>query len=355
MLRAGSWFLHSGIQESTGGVARYYLIDQRRNARLSTEITGYATKAYCYLHRETGQLPYLLAARAAGQFLVQRAWNQDLQLFPFEYPPTDSPAENRVFFFDCGIIIRGLIALWRGTGEAVYLERARTCGLAMIHRFEHQGCFAPILQLPGGEPVAYGDRWSNNPGCYQLKSALAWLELFEITGESRFAAAFETALLRALADDLTFLPGAANPSDVMDRLHAYSYFLEALLPVADRPECAARLRDGIDRLAAFARQIAPVFARSDVWAQLLRLRLFAAKQGVKELDHQQATQEVESIVSFQWDSPELRLHGGYCFGRRHGQLTPFANPVSTAFCMQALHLWRKWLQGGLDENWRDLI
>ncbi|MBL8233604.1 MAG: hypothetical protein JNL98_34225, partial [Bryobacterales bacterium] len=180
--RAGTWFLQSGIQEETGGVARYYLIDQARNARLSTEITGYAVSALCYLYRETRDSAYFEAACRAGQFLVHRAWSEELRIVPFEYPPTDVPSENRAFFFDCGIIIRGLITLWRATGDGEYLETARRCGLGMARRFEHDGNYAPILQLPGCEATPYGNSWSNNPGCYQLKSALGWLELSYETG-----------------------------------------------------------------------------------------------------------------------------------------------------------------------------
>jgi hypothetical protein len=48
--RAAGWFLNSGIQEASGGVARYYRSDTRRNARISTEITGYAVSTFVYLH-----------------------------------------------------------------------------------------------------------------------------------------------------------------------------------------------------------------------------------------------------------------------------------------------------------------
>ena len=48
--RTGEWFLGSGIQQTNGGVARYYLVDSRRNLPVSTEITGYAVSALVYLH-----------------------------------------------------------------------------------------------------------------------------------------------------------------------------------------------------------------------------------------------------------------------------------------------------------------
>ena len=49
--RAGRWFLESGIQDDSGGVARYYRSDVGRNAGVSTEITGYAVSALVYLYR----------------------------------------------------------------------------------------------------------------------------------------------------------------------------------------------------------------------------------------------------------------------------------------------------------------
>ena len=70
----------------------------------------------------------------------------------------------------------------------------------------------------------------------------------------------------------------------MDRLHAYCYFLEGLLPVAERGEVRAALASGLARAAALYREIAPVFERSDVAAQLLRVRLIAHHLGAVPLD-----------------------------------------------------------------------
>src|SRR5690348_415318 len=63
--RAGEWFLHSGIQEANGGVARYHRVDVGRNAAISTEITGYAASALVYLHSLTHDDRYLDRATAA--------------------------------------------------------------------------------------------------------------------------------------------------------------------------------------------------------------------------------------------------------------------------------------------------
>src|SRR3979411_541633 len=97
--RAGAWFLESGIQEPSGGVARYYLADARKNQPISTEITGYAISTLVYLYSLTQDDRYVTAARSAGRFLTRSAWDAKLRIFPFE---KTGPA--LAYFFDCGII-----------------------------------------------------------------------------------------------------------------------------------------------------------------------------------------------------------------------------------------------------------
>jgi hypothetical protein len=336
---AGRWFLHSGIQESSGGVARYYRSDVGHNASISTEITGYAVNALLFFQQRTGQAEYLDAALRAARFLTRQAWDERLAIFPFEHSVNGNRSLALAYFFDCGIIVRGLLAAWRVTNEPEFRDTAILAGRAMLKDFQGGGAIHPILALPGKEPLAYEPRWSASPGCYQLKSAMAWQELFEATGEMVFFRAYESAVSSALASDYDFLPGEANREKVMDRLHAYAYFLEGLSPMLHRSDCAHAFREGIDRASAYLVQIAPLFARSDVYAQLLRLRLLGEAAGVIPLDHAAATHAATQAAAFQVSSDDARVSGGFLFGRKCGEAMPFVNPVSTAFCVQALAWW----------------
>ena len=123
----------------------------------------------------------------------------------------------------------------------------------------------------------------------------------------------------------------------MDRLHAACYFLEALSPLLDRPECAETYRFMMSRISHYLREISPDFARSDVYAQLLRARIYAAS--VIPVDKALACEEASALAEFQ------RPDGGFWFGRRDGQFVPHVNPVSTAFAMQALEVWRAFDNG----------
>jgi hypothetical protein len=184
--------------------------------------------------------------------------------------------------------------------------------------------------------------WSRTSACYQFKSAMACWDLYEATRDARFIEPYERVLALSLHTCADFLPGHPERPKVMDRLHAFCYFLEGLLPRAGDAHCAAALRDGIASTAWHLRDIAPEFERSDVYAQLLRLRLYADWLGVMPLDRPAAEFEAAQLAAFQVadsDRHSTRMNGGYWFGRKNAEPLPFINPVSAAFACQALELW----------------
>ena len=336
MSRAGEWFLRSGIQQSNGGVARYYRTDLERNHAVSTEITGYAASAFVYLHTATKDARYLDRAVSAARFLTRTAWDAASATMPFELDPP-----GFAYFFDCGIVVRGLVSVWRVTADAEYLDAAAALGKAMVRDFAAaDGSFHSVLSLPEKRPLEPdAGRWSRSSGCYQLKAAMAWWDLLEATADSQFRAPYERALEYALGACSGFLPGHPERPKVMDRLHAFLYFLEGLLPRAQEPPCAAAIRDGIPRAAHYLREIAPEFERSDVYAQLLRMRLYADRAGALPLDNAAAQFEAEKLAEFQVAGSGQPTGGGFYFGRTAEGWLPYVNPVSSAFALQALGLW----------------
>ncbi len=318
---AGDWLLNSGIQEPGGGVARYYRTDLQQNAPITTEITAYHLGALVYFG-------YLDRAKTTARFLCG-AWDEPQAAMPFEF---GEPSYG--YFFDSGIIVRSLLAAWRAIREQQFLDTAVAIGRHMLIDFDAEDDFHPILTLPEKQPIERDPMsWSRSSGCYQLKAAVAWEDLAEATGDASFRAPYERVLEDSLRTYPTFLPGHPDPLKVMDRLHPMSYFVEGLLPRAKEPRCAAAIRDGIRLIATHLREIAPRFERSDVYAQLLRARVYAHRAGVEQLDREAAGFEAEQLQSFQ--GPD----GGFYFGRMGSEFLPYLNPVSTAFAMQALAVW----------------
>jgi hypothetical protein len=334
--RAGEWFLHSGIQQPSGGVARYYRTDLKQNQPVSAEITGYAASTFVFLHTTTRDARYLDRAIAAARFLTRTAWDSASETMPFEI---DAPVQ--AWFFDCGMVVRGLVSVWRVTADGEFLDVATALGKSMIRDFACvDGSFHPVLSLPDRRPLEPdAGRWSRSPGCYQLKAAMAWWDLLEATADEHFREPYERVLQYSLDTCGGFLPGHAERSKVMDRLHAFLYFLEGLLPHANEARCAAALRNGIPRVAHHLREIAPEFERADVYAQLLRMRLYADRAGALPLDGAAAQFEAEKLAQFQAAGSDPSTGGGFYFGRKGGAWLPYVNPVSSAFALQALELW----------------
>lgn len=348
--RAGRWFLQSGIQLAGGGVARYYRADTQQNRPASTEITGYAIGALVYLHGLTGDQLYLDRAQNAAHFLVRDAWRALLGAMPFE---TDPPALS--YFFDCGIIVRGLLAAWRAARSQEFLDCAVSVGRSMARDFRAADGWHPILMLPAKTPASRdAASWSRMPGCYQLKSAMAWWDLHRATGDTEFSVLYGESIDPALANSAGFLPDAAGRLKTMDRLHAYLYFLEGLMPVVeDNAEARCALAGGIRQVSCLLHEIAPEFARADVYAQLLRIRMLADAAGVEPLDREAAVAEARALAEFQAASADPRIDGGYWFGRQDGAWLPHVNPVSAAFAIEALDLWER--PAGATEPGRPLI
>jgi hypothetical protein len=305
-------------------VARYYRADLEQNLPISTEISGYAAAGYCYLFELSQDEEFLQAARKAGDFLATKAWNAADQVMPFEL----SGPRGYSYFFDCGIIARSLLWLWRITQQESYLDVAKQIGKSMQKDFRGLSSFHPIILLPCKSPAPYEIWWSRMPGAFQLKSALAWKDLANESGEAHFEASYEEMLRFALRRYSETLDNEQDKPKLMDRLHAWSYFLEGLQPVKDRPEVHAILRSALERGEALREELASGFLRSDVCAQLLRVKLL---EGGKPNEG-----EIARLESFQFAPGDPRTAGSFAFGKRDGEITPHANPVSTVFAIQAL-------------------
>src|SRR5258708_32491871 len=141
----------------------------------------------------------------------------------------------------------------------------------------------------------------------------------------------------------------------MDRLPASWYSLEGLLPVLDRPDCAHAFSAGVDRASAYLRAIAPEFARSDVYAQVLRLRLYGENMGVLPLDRAAAAHEAEQAAGFHLESGDARIGGGFGFGRQGDEQLPDVNPGSTGFCLQPPTMMDDRKNNLFDARWQTLI
>ena len=151
------------------------------------------------------------------------------------------------------------------------------------------------------------------PGCYQLESRVS-LAGGGRNYRRRISARSVSGNVECSARIYRgFLPGAINRLRMMDRLHAYCYFLEGISPMLTLADCREAWSQAADAIACRLRKIAPEFVRWDVYAQLLRARLLGAT--VVPLDLKAAGEEADALVSFHAVSDDPRVDGSFLFGR----------------------------------------
>jgi hypothetical protein len=130
----------------------------------------------------------------------------------------------------------------------------------------------------------------------------------------------------------------------MDRLHPYCYFLEGLTPMLERREYLDVYSQGLASISQLLRQLSGTFVRSDVYAQLLRARIYGSVMAPDTIaiDKDEAAEEAQALAAFQAVSDDPRINGGFYFGTREGRMSYHVNPVSTVFALQALEMWQQY-------------
>ena len=138
--RAGEWFLRSGIQESNGGVARYYRTD------LAAERAG--VDGDHRLRAERAGVTRPPRPAPCGRAVSMPRVGPGAQAMPFELGDPASPISSITASSSAACSPRGAPPTNRE-----YLDTAIAIGRHMLRRFDAGADFHPILALPASGRV----------------------------------------------------------------------------------------------------------------------------------------------------------------------------------------------------------
>jgi len=142
-----SWILHSGIQntdgEIKGSVNAWFDLKKKGYSYVYTEITGYAITTFLFLYALSKEELLLTRAEEAAHWIMGSALHpcggvrarlyldEDLknEIFSFE--------EENVFTFDTGMVLFGMINLYKVTHKQTYLETAQTMAKFVIQKMQN--------------------------------------------------------------------------------------------------------------------------------------------------------------------------------------------------------------------------
>lgn len=387
--RGVRWLQESGIQSATGGYHSWFDRTSGQYPFEYSEVTGYQVTLAAWLaarddvgtggsDARTVRDTALADAERAVHWLTTA-----VQPVPGAYRCLEASRTagavgrfagkaERLYTFDAGIILQGLVAHHVATGSPHALHAARETGEWLLQHVDPAGVVTPWPATPaaGRWQDAAAD-WSTRPGVHHAKIGIGLAALGEVSGEERFTRAAVAVCEDALRHQLPSGRFITNPPVAGTNIHPHSYAAEALWAVGratGRDDLvAASERAALWALAATDRDGLPPrryaqdrdgtvsvvrHPRVDGVAQVLRLAALHSAHGTHA-----AQRLVAALLERQVHAPdEPRAHGGFAFGAgTDGTPLPHANVWVTAFAVQALVLAAGERRGAAALDWRHLV
>jgi hypothetical protein len=140
--------------------------------------------------------PYLARARQAADWLANNALQPEAHLFLTRYYLNEDDERfsapysfkaGITYSFDNGMIINGLMNLYRLTADPDHLAIAQNVAASVIEKMQmHDGMFHATYGIVQKKPLDETRVWSRHPGSHHAKLAIGLLELYRATKAEHF-------------------------------------------------------------------------------------------------------------------------------------------------------------------------
>jgi len=368
------WLLYSGIRIKTGSNqgAMYGWKDRSKTSQshsfssqssypfIYSEITGYAITCFSWLYSEFGYIDALSAAKDSANWVLKNKHNSS-HLLVAGYQTSHNfyqkgNMSNQIYAFDNGMIMIGLLNLYKITRDAILLSAAKQVTNALIERFFDGSKNITYAVLDKSfRPTNYGSgKWSTVPGAYHSKLCLGLLELSRLTNDNFYIEISDSLCNFAQTmqkSDGHFITSNAD-SENITFLHPHLYACEGLIYAGimrhNKSYYLAGLRgiqwavEQVNSNGGLPRDTSERSEeQSDCMAQLLRLLILCRPQLQKVLKYSSLL--AEKVI----ERLHLRLLDFYISndedrgGIRYQLALDSVCSWSTMFSAQALRLWSK--------------
>lgn len=365
--KAMKWLIDSGIQnidpekqDIYGSFNAWYEEDTKQYPFVYSENTGYMLTMMCYLWDRTKKREYLERGKLAGDWLLNVVHESNggfRCLYPLNPSRFDFKKEQ-MYAFDNGIILNGLVNLYRSTKEEKYLVAAVTVADWLVYSAQKpSGGFFPVYQLSEGRFFESDKEWSMTSGSYHVKIAIGLLNLYDLSKKKKylesavkicdFALSCQNASGRYIS---YFSRGGTNA-------HPHCYTAEGLWVAGaylEREDYLNSSCQGVKWLLDMQSKKGyiprlflddkPIYnERIDALSQALRL-------SVIHLSKNRLPQSIKSKMDLLLanildchvrSSKDIKADGGFYFGKSSAgdEVMPHVNLWVTAFAIQALQLY----------------
>ena len=329
-----------------------------------SEITGYAVTCYSWIYSELGRPEVLRAAKDAAQWVIRNMNSEFLLVTGYKKQASfaqKGELSNQIYLFDNGMVMIGLLNLYKITGRQDMLRFAMMMADSLLKYFFDGTIITHALLDRRYEPLNLNDeKWSTLPGVYHSKLSLGFLELSNLSDNRSYAKISDHICEFAISLQRSDGSFETYPHSQITHLHPHLYACEGLIYSGISQSNEKFLRSGLQGIIWATGQLnargglprdnsGASAEQSDAMCQLLRLLTLC----YTELNEFMAQSEIKRYIDL--------LHNrilDFCItssdGNRGGLRYQLELETTcswcTMFCMQALRLWEKWKCGQINDD-----
>ena len=227
------WLLKSGIQNKNknfGAFNAWYNTKNKKYSYLYSEISGYLVTHMCFMYEYTGKKLFLKSAVNSADWLINFA--QDPSggfkcLFLLDKKININFKSQQTYSFDNGVIINGLINLYKITKHKKYLLSATKCANWIVDKAQKKnGEIKPIYDLKKKIFIKNKSKWSWSSGSYHAKISIGLLNLYSVNKNKKFLISSKKIFKSSLKKQIK--TGEFLSTNFSTNLHPHCYSAEGL-------------------------------------------------------------------------------------------------------------------------------
>lgn len=367
------WLLNSDITIKDGidkgALYGWKYLDPPSYPFVYSEITGYAISCYSWIYSELGQQRALEAAKEAAEWVMRKMDSEYLLVAGYRRLDTfteKGDLSNQIYLFDNGMVMNGLVNIYRLTGNENFLTSARNMADSLIkYFFKNSTINVALIDRFHKPEKGLKSKWSAAAGPHHSKISLGFLRLSEYDGNPIYKKFSNSVCKHAISLQNSGGSFVTDSNSNIIHMHPHLYACEGLVYSGIFLSNEEYFRAGLRGIIWAVHQLNDKGGltkdnskgsteQSDIISQLLRLVILCQSDLLKFIDRSTLTHTIdnlhERILTFCILSNDVD-RGGIKYQPNLESTCSWC----TMFCMQALWLWWKKTNGKLkkDEKWID--
>ena len=354
-----NWLLHSDIRikdgQNKGALFGWKNLNPKSFPFIYSEITGYAVTSFSWIYSSLGNALALQAARESAEWIQRNMQSNLLVARPPALGIEPNDLSKLFYSFDNGMIVIGLVNLYKITNDVNNLLLAEKITQALIGRFfdgekltaRLDNSYNPMMKENTNGVV----KWSTISGAYHAKLSLALLELSRLTNNPTYSKVSNSICDYAVKLQSSEGQFITNPGSDIVFLHPHLYACEGLIYSGIIQSNEGHHRVGLKgilwaieqaeaskRGGLCSKTAGDAVEQSDCTAQLLRLLILCRSHLEKFINSSKLDNVTQRLHTKLLD---FYITNGNDRGAMRYQLSlESACSWCTMFSMQALHLWK---------------